>query len=87
MGYSRILTYAARTDEERDRVRRATCRKLRKTQSCDEYPYASTEEGNAFSSVWNVPLWENRRQGGYLKHFYDSFGSVKGTKFCVQVLP
>ncbi|XP_028407207.1 uncharacterized protein LOC114529590 [Dendronephthya gigantea] len=56
--------------------RRASgCPKLQRehgnsTTSCDEYPFASTQQGGAGAFIRLVPRVENSRQGGYLSQFY-----------------
>jgi len=39
--------------------------------SCDEYPFASSNEGGAGAQVMIVPLIENNIQGGQLAGFYN----------------
>jgi hypothetical protein len=53
----------------------AVCRgRARGVSSCDEYPFASTEEGGALNqsrvSLRLVPAWEQSVQGGRLGAFY-----------------
>ncbi|KAK3578325.1 hypothetical protein CHS0354_039032 [Potamilus streckersoni] len=40
------------------------------TNSCDEYPFASTSQGGAGATTRCVPLSENNSQGGQLAGFY-----------------
>lgn len=51
--------------------------------SCDEYPFASVEEGgwNAYQRC--IPLIENQRQGAQLGNFYRRNNVLQGTKFYV----
>jgi hypothetical protein len=53
--------------------------------SCDEYPFASTEEGGAGASIRGVPLLENNAQGSKLGGFYRFFHVLDGEKFRVKV--
>ncbi len=63
--------------------------------SCDEYPFASTEEGAARPgallgvdfSVREVPLSQNRSQGGVLGRFYRRNRVLDGDSFWVRVGP
>ena len=38
--------------------------------SCDEYPFASTQEGGMFATIWFSPVSEQNRQGGLISSFY-----------------
>jgi hypothetical protein len=59
--------------------------------NCDEYPFASTEEGGAGSSIRGVPEKENSRQGGRLNIFFtnnhvlDHAPGRRGEDFKVKV--
>ena len=53
--------------------------------SCDEYPFASSEEGGANARVQWVPLRENSSQGGMLSSFYTNNQVATGEKFGVGV--
>jgi hypothetical protein len=44
-------------------------RKASSGMSWDEFPYACTREGGKNSHIWEVPIRENRLQGGYLGAF------------------
>ncbi|SAM82111.1 uncharacterized protein UBRO_04400 [Ustilago bromivora] len=46
------------------------------SNSCDEYPYASSQEGGAGSATRCVPSTENSRQGGTLSSFYTNNGVI-----------
>ncbi|SJX62993.1 uncharacterized protein SRS1_13816 [Sporisorium reilianum f. sp. reilianum] len=64
------------------------------SNSCDEYPYASSQEGGAGSVTRCVPSTENSRQGGTLSSFYTNnaitdgdaynvaFASISGLQYC-----
>ncbi|KAJ9479018.1 hypothetical protein PHBOTO_002492 [Pseudozyma hubeiensis] len=64
------------------------------SNSCDEYPYASSQEGGAGSVTRCVPSTENSRQGGTLSSFYTNndiedgdaynvaFASTSGLQYC-----
>ncbi|EST05430.1 hypothetical protein PSEUBRA_005107 [Kalmanozyma brasiliensis GHG001] len=49
--------------------------------SCDEYPYASSQEGGAGSVTRCVPSTENSRQGGTLSSFYTNNGIEDGDAY------
>jgi hypothetical protein len=53
--------------------------------SPDEYPFASTYEGGSNAFVADVPLAEQRIQGGVISSFYHRYGIQDGDKFKVQV--
>jgi Deoxyribonuclease NucA/NucB len=59
--------------------------------NCDEYPFASTEEGGAGSSIRGVPEKENSRQGGRVNIFFtnnhvlDHAPGRRGEDFKVKV--
>jgi len=75
--------------------RRAACppavvkrfRRARPDGSCDEYPFASTEEGGAGASIANVPAAAQRVQGGLMSGFYSSQRMLDGDAFHVAVVP
>lgn len=64
------------------------------SNSCDEYPYASSQEGGAGSVTRCVPATENSRQGGTLSSFYTNnaiedgdaynvaFAGTSGLQYC-----
>jgi hypothetical protein len=52
------------------RNRRLACGGFTGTQSCDEYPFASSHEGGANALTASVPLTEQHKQGGTLSSFY-----------------
>ncbi|RMZ28657.1 hypothetical protein D0859_07266 [Hortaea werneckii] len=51
--------------------------------TCDEYPYASTNEGGQGASLRCVPSGDQNREGADLSAFYSSFGNAaaKGLEF------
>lgn len=51
--------------------------------SCDEYPFASVEEGGWEAYQRCIPLIENQRQGGQLGGFYRRNDVIEGTQFYV----
>ncbi|EPQ32217.1 uncharacterized protein PFL1_00414 [Pseudozyma flocculosa PF-1] len=53
------------------------------SNSCDEYPYASSIEGGAGSATRCVPSAENSSQGGSLSSFYRSAGVADGDAYNV----
>ncbi|CRK59149.1 hypothetical protein [Alloactinosynnema sp. L-07] len=64
--------------------RNAACGRFKKTVpdgSCDEYPMASTDEGGSNARTEEVPLRENRCQGGIVKPQYPE----NGAKFLVVI--
>jgi hypothetical protein len=52
--------------------------------SCDEYPFASTQEGGSTSRIAWVPLAENNTQGNTLIDFYRKSRVMTGDAFYVQ---
>lgn len=55
--------------------------------SLDEYPFASTVEGGAGSTVRAVPVAEQNYQGGVLSSFYQHKGVNVGDRFRVRIVP
>ncbi|KIS69430.1 uncharacterized protein UMAG_11931 [Mycosarcoma maydis] len=53
------------------------------SNSCDEYPYASSREGGTGSVTRCVPATENSRQGGTLSSFYTNNGITDGDAYNV----
>lgn len=49
--------------------------------SPDEYPFASTLEGGAGARIADVPIREQRIQGGILSRFYQNNGIGDGDQF------
>ena len=54
--------------------------------SCDEYPFASTQEGGTGASIRAVSLEANRSQGGILVGGYNSWRILNGDAYYVQVI-
>lgn len=55
-------------------------------QSCDEYPFASTQEGGLGSQVMGVPGKEQQIQGTKISAFYRTNKIKKGDPFLVAVI-
>lgn len=55
--------------------------------SCDEYPFASTQEGGFGAVLKKVLLKENQSQGGQLSAFYRKYNIQDGGCFDVVVPP
>ncbi|MFE1416926.1 NucA/NucB deoxyribonuclease domain-containing protein [Streptomyces sp. NPDC058746] len=82
------------TDAALERANRNTAcpasRKRPQGQSCDEYPFARTNQGASKSDrrdwawAW-VPISEENSQGGYLSAFYKAQRVLNGDKFWVEV--
>ncbi|KAK0536240.1 hypothetical protein OC835_002080 [Tilletia horrida] len=53
------------------------------SNSCDEYPYASSAEGGAGAVTRCVPSHENSVQGGTLSSFYTNNGVTEGKAYNV----
>ncbi|KAK0547480.1 hypothetical protein OC846_004842 [Tilletia horrida] len=53
------------------------------SNSCDEYPYASSAEGGAGAVTRCVPSHENSVQGGTLSSFYTNNGIKDGAQYNV----
>ncbi|PWN95725.1 hypothetical protein FA09DRAFT_362765 [Tilletiopsis washingtonensis] len=53
------------------------------SNSCDEYPFASTSQGGAGASTRCVPSQENSRQGGTLSSFYTRNSVANGDSYSV----
>ncbi|KAI7329232.1 hypothetical protein KC315_g6250 [Hortaea werneckii] len=53
--------------------------------TCDEYPYASTNEGGQGASLRCVPSGDQNREGADLSAFYSSFGNAAGQGFNVFI--
>lgn len=73
--------------------RRLACRNFKKMPggSCDEYPFASTEQGQAFThhsvSTEDVLLSDNVTAGRRLGIFYSADRVIDGDPFHVQITP
>ncbi|MFJ8010959.1 NucA/NucB deoxyribonuclease domain-containing protein [Streptomyces sp. NPDC096339] len=82
------------TDATLERANRDTAcpasRKRTQGQSCDEYPFARTDQGASKSErrdwgwAW-VPTSEQHSQGGCLSAFYKAQRVLNGDKFWVEV--
>ncbi|MHB8857268.1 MAG: DUF7948 domain-containing protein [Bellilinea sp.] len=85
-GYPMLLTYEASWRQRRINRSKA-CASV--APSCDEYPFASTEQSQYGTSARAVPWLENTIQGGYIGSFYVRAGIVgrQGAKFAVVVVP
>jgi|GEM_PF-1865551 len=87
----RVLTRDS-TLARKNRV--ASCQKDREKKlgekpdgwSCDEYPFATTEEGGKDARVQWVPESENNKQGGRVSNFYRENQVLKGDKFIVEAV-
>jgi hypothetical protein len=55
--------------------------------SPDDYPFASTTQGGTGAKVADVPLGEQRSQGGTLSRFYQNNNIGQGDPFRVRVVP
>ena len=55
--------------------------------SWDEYPFASSVQGGANSSVVSVPIQEQRIQGGVIAASYILQSIEIGTPFFVVIVP
>ncbi|CAB4031408.1 Hypothetical predicted protein [Paramuricea clavata] len=53
-------------------------------KNCDEYPFASSQEGGTGAQIMAVPIRENSMQGGLLGGFYRSQGIGDGD--CYNVI-
>jgi hypothetical protein len=88
-GYPAVLTRI--TNKPRiDKNRREACKNFVPIPplltSCDEYPFASSQQGGVGASIRAVPLTEQAIQGGHISVFYRVNGITNGTQFRVQVL-
>ena len=55
-------------------------------ESCDEYPFASSQEGGTGARTQCVPAGQQNSQGGTLSSFYSSNGIGDGDSYCVKVV-
>lgn len=85
-GYPMLLTYEASWRQRRINRSKA-CASV--APSCDEYPFASTEQSQNGTSARAVPWLKNAIQGGYIGSFFVRAGIVgrQGAKFAVVVVP
>lgn len=54
-------------------------------ESCDEYPFASSQEGGAGAVRLCVPERQNNSQGGTLSAFYQRESIGNNDEYCVQL--
>lgn len=74
--------------EQKIKNRRVACKHFKarsKTDSCDEFPYASTAQGGKGAAVEHVNIHENTSQGNNLGAFYNANRLFYGEKFHVKV--
>ena len=72
------------------RVARATCRARHYTLSCDEYPFASTNQGcyqRPPCSVAGIPRTDNSKSGSLLGSFYGTARVADNDAFYVRIVP
>jgi Deoxyribonuclease NucA/NucB len=76
-----------------DKNRTFACANFKGTDSCDEFPFASTTEstalriaGNRKHTIRNAPLTQQRSQGGTMSTFYQSKKIVQGDAFTISVV-
>jgi hypothetical protein len=88
--HSRELTYLGPSSPQTEINRRCNCnRNIPRPidKECDEYPYASTTEGNSCSShIALIPVEEHRKQRDDLRNFYRLNQLKAGDKFRVEVV-
>jgi hypothetical protein len=80
------LTRATPTQKKANRA--LVCKgfkKTSKTDSCDEFPYASTTQGGAGAAQEHVNVTENKAQGGNLVGFYNSNRLFYGENFSFKI--
>ncbi|MFD5699017.1 NucA/NucB deoxyribonuclease domain-containing protein [Streptomyces lasiicapitis] len=91
-GKGSTLTRSTSDKNEKDNRNKA-CPKSRKRppgKSCDEYPFARTNQGAArvarkdWGWAW-VPEREQHQQGGFLSRFYKENRVLDGDRFWVDV--
>jgi Deoxyribonuclease NucA/NucB len=71
-----------------DKNRKIACKGFKKrspTDSCDEFPYASTTQGGAEAAQEHVNIHENTSQGNNLGAFYNANRLFYGEKFHVKI--
>lgn len=89
-GHSQILTYLGPSSPQTRINRARNCNTnipRRSGTECDEYPYASTEEGGQFNShIALVPVEEHRKQANDLRHFYSLNQLKQHDQFQVKVV-
>jgi Deoxyribonuclease NucA/NucB len=88
-GHKFLLTRDA-NETNRDARFRKSCRSGRYTKqyqfgSCDEYAFASTHEGGQGSRIEEVPLREQKCQGGTVSRAYQNVPINDGDQFMVVI--
>jgi hypothetical protein len=83
-GHPSVLTRASGAERARNR-RASGCTRWRGPDSCDEYPFASSQQGGRGASLRGVPPEEQHRQGGDLIAFYTKHRIRVGDPFVVVV--
>ena len=81
------LTRTTNTSQIRKNRRDSGCTKMKPGpgMSCDEYPFASTNQGGKNAVIVAVPIKENSSQGGQLSAFYRRNSIQDGDCFEVQI--
>jgi hypothetical protein len=76
-----------------DKNRTFACANFKGTDSCDEFPFASTTEstalrlaGNRKHTIRNAPITQQRSQGGTISAFYQNKKIGQGDAFTVSVV-
>lgn len=90
LGGSPLTRNRSRRDVDLNRAAaQRQCAQRHVRMSCDEYPFASTDEGCAFytCSVAGVPSKQNFGAGGALNGFYCRNRVIDGDRFWVRVVP
>jgi hypothetical protein len=73
---------------QKKKNRRVACKGFHRrspTDSCDEFPYATTSQGGKGAARQHVNITENKAQGGNLVGFYNANRLHYGEKFHVKV--
>jgi Deoxyribonuclease NucA/NucB len=81
-------TLTRATPAQKKKNRRVACKgfvKKNPTDSCDEFPYASTTQGGAGAAQEHVNEHENEAQGGNLVGFYNANRLFYGEKFSFKI--
>jgi RHS repeat-associated protein len=86
-----LLEYLGPRSPQANLNYQAACSQARRTlfgvvESCDEYPFKTSLEGGANSSIREVPAWEQQTQGGIINGFYTSNRMRAGSLFAVVPL-
>jgi Deoxyribonuclease NucA/NucB len=83
-GHPSVLTRASAAQRARNR-RASGCTRWPGPDSCDEYPFASSQQGGRGASLRGVPREEQHKQGGDLIAFYSKHRLRQGDPFVVVV--